>query len=321
MNDLWKVLLVSFSLSLVLTGSATWAFRRWGLGQRIRDQGPSSHRAKAGTPTGGGVGFTAAAVIATLLFAPRDLYTLSALAVTLGFGLIGLLDDYLKVIRGSSLGLRARYKLLGQVFLASALSFVVLVPLGLGSEVKVPYINHLLPLGGLYVPFAVLVVLGTVNAVNLTDGLDGLAGGTAVIAFVTYFVVALAASLEQLSLFSAAIAAAVAGFLPYNLHPAKIFMGDSGAFALGGALGALALLTKTELLLPVIGGVFVVETLSVIIQVVYFRLTGKRVFRMSPLHHHYELGGMSEAAVVRRFWLMGLVFGLAGFLGLRGFGA
>ncbi|HHY91933.1 MAG TPA: phospho-N-acetylmuramoyl-pentapeptide-transferase, partial [Firmicutes bacterium] len=220
---------------------------------------------------------------------------------TVGYALIGLEDDARKAVRRRSLGLKAREKLVAQVILAGLLGAWVYFHPELGGLVRVPFLGMVDP-GWWYIPFVVFVVVGSANAVNLTDGLDGLAAGTANIAFLAFTFIALSQS-PGLAVFTAAFAGACLGFLWFNSYPAQIFMGDTGSLALGAALGATAVLGKAEVWLAVIGGVFVVETLSVIIQVVYFRLTGGRIFRMSPLHHHFELGGWPEPVVVRRFWL------------------
>lgn len=241
-----------------------------------------------------------------------DLFFL--LFATLGYGIIGFLDDYIKVVMKRNLGLTARQKLLGQLFIGIILFYVLLrVRVIEGdwnaiSTVHIPGTDLELWLNWLYLPLLMLMMIGSSNAVNLTDGLDGLLAGTAAIAYGAYAIIGLVQSNYTVAIFSAAVVGALLGFLVFNAHPAKVFMGDTGSLALGGGLAALAIITKTELLLLVIGGVFVLEALSVMIQVTSFKLRGKRVFRMSPLHHHFELGGWSEWRVVTTFWFVGFLF-------------
>jgi len=288
-------------------------------GQSIRSNGPATHLAKAGTPTMGGIMILVGVFAGTLLFAPRALGSAWALFITLGFGAIGLVDDFIIVVARRSLGLRARYKLIAQVILAGLLGLFVAARPEFGTTVSIPFLSQRVDLGLGYVVFAIFVVIGASNAVNLTDGLDGLAAGTVAIAALTYGIIAMQRGAGDLAVFAFALAGACVGFAWFNCHPAQVIMGDTGSLALGAALGCLAILTKTEVLLVVIGGVFVVEALSVIIQVTYFRLTrGKRIFRMSPLHHHFELSGWQEPKVVMRFWILGLIFSALGMLCLPG---
>lgn len=285
-------------------------------GQSIREEGPRRHYQKAGTPTMGGLLLLAAVSVAALIFAPRDWSVWLALFVTLGHGVLGFIDDYIKVVLRRNLGLKARQKLLGQVLMAVGLAYVTAHYFGLGTDVWLPFTSTYIDLGYVYYVLILLLLVGTTNAVNLTDGLDGLAAGTSLVAATTYAVVAYYLGRSGLAVFCAAVAGACLGFLRYNYYPARIFMGDTGSLALGGALAAAAVITKTELLLVVIGGIFVVEALSVIIQVISFQTTGRRVFRMSPLHHHFELGGWPEPTVVKTFWLAGAVCGMLGLAAL-----
>ncbi|MGB9867281.1 MAG: phospho-N-acetylmuramoyl-pentapeptide-transferase [Bacillota bacterium] len=318
----------SLCIVLLLSPAVIPHLRRLKLGQRVRDDGPASHKSKEGTPTMGGVIIMAAVLPTALLFGRlaaterwrpgRIELLLPLVLVCTGYAIIGFADDFLKVVKRRSLGLRARHKLLWQVVLAALLTAAV-QRLDLGTHVIVPYVLSSFDLGNLgYSLLGCLVVVGCANAVNLTDGLDGLAAGTCAIAFGVYWLISVAAGRNELAVVSAAFAGACLGFLRYNFHPAKVFMGDTGSLALGSALGGLALLTKTELVLPVIGGVFVIETVSVILQVLSFRLTGRRVFRMSPLHHHFELCGVPERRVVVGFYALGVLFAVAGLLGLTG---
>ncbi|MGE5586839.1 MAG: phospho-N-acetylmuramoyl-pentapeptide-transferase [Clostridia bacterium] len=311
--------LVAIGTVIAIGPASIRILRRMKFGQSIRSNGPATHLAKAGTPTMGGIMILLGVFVATLLFAPRTLGSAWALFITLGFGAIGLADDFIIVVAKRSLGLRARYKLGAQIVLAILLGLFAAARPELGTAVSVPFLGQRLDLGPGYVAFAAFVVVSASNAVNLTDGLDGLASGTVAIAALTYGVIATQRGAVDVAVFAFALAGACVGFAWFNCHPAQVIMGDTGSLALGAALGCLAILTKTEILLVVIGGVFVVEALSVIIQVTYFRLTGgRRVFRMSPLHHHFELSGWQEPKVVTRFWIFGLVFAVLGMLCLPG---
>ncbi|NPV52920.1 MAG: phospho-N-acetylmuramoyl-pentapeptide-transferase [Firmicutes bacterium] len=305
--------ILAFAIALLIGPGSIRELRRLKFGQAIRQDGPRRHMAKAGIPTMGGVIILVAVAAATFAFARNVFLVPWALFVTLGYGLIGLIDDFLIVVTRRSLGLRARQKLIGQIVIAGLLGLFVASRSELGTAVLVPFWGRQLQLGLFYVPFAIFLVVGASNAVNLTDGLDGLAAGATAIAALAYTVIACRVGSPDLGIFAAAIAGACIGFSWFNAHPAQIFMGDTGSLALGAALGSLAILTKTELLLAVIGGVFVIETISVIIQVVYFKLThGRRIFKMSPLHHHFELSGWAEPQVVVRFWIVASIFAVLG---------
>ncbi|MDQ0286974.1 phospho-N-acetylmuramoyl-pentapeptide-transferase [Desulfofundulus luciae] len=326
-NDLWlllsKALLISLAVTLLLGPLTIPLLRRLKFGQSIRNDGPVTHLSKGGTPTMGGIMFLAGTTVAGLWLAHRFPEGLLVLGVTLGFGLIGFLDDYIKVALKRSLGLRAREKLFGQVILSVLLALLAVSTFGRGTDLVIPFSGFFVP-GGLtvelgtwgYLLFAVLVVVGTANAVNLTDGLDGLAAGVTVPVAAALVLISLLMDKLGIAIIMAALMGGCLGFLVYNHHPARIFMGDTGSLALGGALGAAAVLTRSELFLLVIGGVYVLEALSVIIQVISFQLFGRRVFRMSPLHHHFELGGWSEQRVVYTFWGFTLVLALLGLAGL-----
>ena len=281
-------------------------------GQSIREEGPKSHQAKSGTPTMGGIMIIAAITLATLAAAPLTAGVWLALFVMLGHFALGFLDDYIKVVKKRNLGLKARQKLLGQIVIAGVVIFFAQHELGIATTVWLPLVHAELDIGLFYYPLVLFVLVGTSNAVNLTDGLDGLAAGTVTVAALAYMAVALAFSATGLAVFAAAIAGASCAFLRFNHHPARVFMGDTGSLALGGAVAALGILTHTEILLAVIGIIFVAEALSVIIQVISFKTTGKRVFLMSPIHHHFELKGWQETRVVYTFWLVGAVFAALG---------
>ncbi len=305
---------VSFGIGLVIGPPSISILRRLKFGQRVRSDGPKAHLKKSGTPTMGGVIILTALLISTFIFA-RDLeYLAWVVFITLGYGLIGLLDDLLIIITKRSLGLKARYKLIGQILIAGLLALYSIVDPNLGTEVLIPFTGQWIDLGWLYPFFAVFMVVGISNAVNLTDGLDGLAAGTAGIAAFFFAIIAFSLGRMDMAIFCAALVGACLGFSWFNVHPAQVFMGDTGSLALGGALSSVAVLLKRELFLVIIGGIFVIEASSVIIQVISFRLTGRRVFRMSPIHHHFELSGWTETKIVTRFWILGLIFGLIGLL-------
>jgi phospho-N-acetylmuramoyl-pentapeptide-transferase len=294
--------------------------------QVVREDGPQSHLKKAGTPTMGGVLILLAVTAATLLWAQlTNRFIWLALLTMLAMGAVGFVDDYLKLSRGNAVGLRPRQKFFWQVAIGLAVgTYLYAFPTdAFTSKLAIPFLKNWMPeLGIAYIPFAMLVLVGCSNAVNLTDGLDGLAivptlmaaatftlfayvAGNAVMA--RYLQVIFVRGASELPVFAAALVGASLGFLWYNAHPAQVFMGDTGSLALGAALATVALVTKNELLLVLAGGCFVVEALSVIIQVFWFRRTGKRVFRMAPIHHHYELNGLSEPKIIVRFWIVSFV--------------
>lgn len=299
---------MAFIVALILGPIVIPMLRRLKFGQSIRQEGPERHYAKAGTPTMGGIIILGALLVPVMVYTGRSTEVWLALFVTLGHGLIGFIDDFIKVACKRSLGLKAKQKLLGQIIMAVALAYIATNYMGRGTDLWVPLLDVNIDLGPLYYVLIFLVLVGTTNAVNLTDGLDGLAAGTTTVAALAYVVIAMSFGKPTLAIFCASLAGASLGFLKYNAYPAKVFMGDTGSLALGGALAAVAVMTKTELLLVIVGGVFVFEALSVIIQVISFKLTGKRVFRMSPIHHHFELVGWSEIKVVTIFWLTGVIF-------------
>jgi phospho-N-acetylmuramoyl-pentapeptide-transferase len=310
MQELLYAAGLAFIIALVLGPVLIPVLRRLKFGQSIREEGPQRHLAKAGTPTMGGILILAALAIPAILFAGKNPEVWLALFVTLGHGLIGFLDDFIKVVLKRNLGLKAKQKLLGQIIMAVALAYIATTYFGRGTDLWIPLLGANLDFGPLYYVVIFLVLVGTTNAVNLTDGLDGLAAGTTTVAALAYAVIALTFGHQPLAIFCVALAGAALGFLRYNAHPAKVFMGDTGSLALGGALASVAVMTKTELLLIVVGGVFVLEALSVIIQVISFKSTGRRVFKMSPIHHHFELSGWSETKVVTVFWLAGTLFAI-----------
>lgn len=323
--------------------------RRKQIGQVVRDDGPETHRAKAGTPTMGGALILLSLLLPTVLWADlRNPFVLATAAVTAGYGVIGYLDDYLKLKRKSSGGLAGRYKLLGQTLIGgAAIAYTFLATnklpadwISIQTRLALPFLSFSkhavdLPLW-LYVPFAVLVVVATSNAVNLTDGLDGLAIGPVMISAGTYLIWAYVAgatianfslatyldiaripSAGELAVYCGSVIGAGIGFLWYNTYPAQVFMGDVGSLALGGGLGMLAVFTKNELLSILLGGIFVIEAVSVITQVVSFQLTGKRIFLMAPIHHHYEQKGWAEPKIIVRFWIVSILLALVSLASLK----
>jgi phospho-N-acetylmuramoyl-pentapeptide-transferase len=332
--------ITALSLCLIL---GPWMIRRlqqFQIGQQIRSEGPSSHQSKAGTPTMGGILILVGTLGPTLLWGNlSNLYLWTAMTTTLLYGAIGFADDYLKIAKKKSLGLTGREKLLYQFIIAFGLCLALHYFSARGfysTKLSVPFFKNYTPEMDLWhigwVPlalpltvFVVLIVVFSSNAVNLTDGLDGLAAGCVIIAasaltvlcyvsgharFAEYLDLIKNTYASELTIFCGSMAGATMGFLWYNAHPAQVFMGDVGALALGGAIGTVAVLIKQELLLPMIGGLFIVEAFSVILQVASFRLTGKRIFRMAPLHHHFELLGWNESQVVIRFWITAIIFAL-----------
>lgn len=309
------VFLISASLSTLLGPRIIPLLRNLNIGQTVREDGPRSHLAKTGTPTMGGVIFLASLTVSILLLGKLTPDVLLVLASTLTFGAVGFMDDFIKVVKKRNLGLRAYQKILGQL-LASALI------IGYGLYVKeglqgfyIPLLGKsTLQLGILTIPFFLTVILGTVNAVNLTDGLDGLATGISIIVFSTFGIMLSFLGKWDLSILSSAFVGALLGFLLFNYKPAKVFMGDTGSLALGGALASLAVISELTLFIPLVAGVFFVETLSVMLQVGCFKLTKRRLFRMAPLHHHYEQKGWSELKVVWSFWAASILFAITGFI-------
>ncbi len=312
---LFFTILVGFLITVLLSPIFIPFLRRLKFGQSIRDEGPKSHQKKTGTPTMGGVMILFSIIVTTLVmtekFSDPTIKTYLLLFVTVGFGILGFLDDFIKVVMKRNLGLTSLQKLIGQI-LISIVFFIFLKQLDFSTAIEIPILNYSFDLGYFYALFIIFWLVGFSNAVNLTDGLDGLVSGTSAIAFGAFAVLAWSQSQFEVAIFSVAIVGAVLGFLVFNAHPAKVFMGDTGSLALGGAIAAIAILTKMEIILLVIGGVFVIETLSVILQVASFKTTGKRIFRMSPLHHHYELLGWSEWKVVVTFWTVGLLCSIIG---------
>lgn len=310
-QSMLMTIVMAFLIAALLSPVIIPFLRRLKFGQSIRDEGPKSHQIKSGTPTMGGVMILISIIITTLVitdkFSAPTMETYLLLFITIGYGLLGFLDDFIKVVMKRNLGLTSKQKLIGQLVIA-IIFYVFLNKMGFSTYIIIPGTDISFNIGWTYFILLTVMLVGASNAVNLTDGLDGLLAGTAAIAFGAFAILAWNQSQFEVALFSVAVVGAVLGFLVFNAHPAKVFMGDTGSLALGGAIAAIAILLKLEVLLVIIGGVFVIETLSVIIQVISFKTTGKRVFKMSPLHHHYELIGWSEWRVVTTFWLIGLLF-------------
>ena len=280
--------------------------------QSIREEGPQAHLAKAGTPTMGGLFMMLALVLTICIVPPYSVTLWMLLFLTLGHGLLGFSDDFIKAVKRRNLGLTAKQKLAGQVVLAILFCYISTTYAALPTTLWIPLVDITVDLGFAYYILALLIIIGTTNAVNLTDGLDGLATGISAIAGAAYAVVGLLVGSLSVTFFGIIVSGVCLGFLYFNANPAKVFMGDTGSLALGGAFAGMAIATKTELLLIVIGFVFVVEALSVILQVASFKTRGVRIFRMSPIHHHFELGGWSERKVVYVFWAVSLVMALLG---------
>ena len=326
--------LTALCVSLLLGPALIRRLSALQIGQSIRDDGPKNHASKAGTPTMGGTLIIFSLLLATLLLADlNDRYVWIAMLVTLGHGLIGFLDDYAKVRRRNSAGIPGRVRLALEFAIAGSAVLWVYTSSEQGGQLTMPFLKDVRPdLGIWYVPFGALVVVGAANAVNLTDGLDGLAIGPVMIAGSTYAVFAYVAGhakiaeylqipyvpgAGELAVFCGALAAAGLGFLWFNAYPAQMFMGDVGSLALGAALGIVALITRQEIVFVLVGGVFVVETLSVIGQVVSFKLRRKRIFRMAPIHHHFELLGWPEPQIIVRFWIISIVCALVALATLK----
>ena len=298
------------------------------MGQPIREDGPNSHFSKEGTPTMGGLLIIFAAVISTFLWSNLTVdYVWMIMMVTVGFGLIGFMDDYRKLSHKNSKGVSGKARLMMEVAIAFFVSLVLYYKAGVSSSITIPFFKTVLPdLGWGYVLLSTFIIVGAANAVNLTDGLDGLAIGPAITCFMTYLLFAYfagnikisgylqipyVAGTGELAIFCGAMVGAGIGFLWYNAYPAQVFMGDTGSLSLGAALGALAVMTKQEILLAIVGGIFVLETVSVIFQVGWFKISnGKRIFRMAPIHHHFELKGWAEPKIIVRFWIISILLAL-----------
>lgn len=313
-----------------------WLRSKQGKGQPIRADGPEGHFVKVGTPTMGGLMILISVVISTLLWADlRNMFVWHALLILVGFGAIGFADDYLKLTKRNTDGLSGRFKIIFQFLIGSAAIVGIMhaMPENQATTVALPFVkNFVIDLGWFFVPFALVVLIGSSNAVNLTDGLDGLAIVPVAIAAASFGLIAyLAGNVNfadylgiqyvlgagEMTILCGALIGGAMGFLWFNSPPAAVFMGDTGSLALGGVLGAIAVITKHEIVLAIIGGLFVMEAVSVIVQVASFKLTGKRVFRMAPIHHHFEKKGWSESTIVIRFWIIAVVLAMIGLSTLK----
>ncbi len=332
--------LTALLISFILGPWLIERMRHIKLGQYIREEGPKSHQVKAGTPTMGGILINVAILIPTILWADIfNPYIWIVLFVTAAYAAIGFVDDYRKLVKKRNLGLTAKQKFSAQfgvaLLAALAIAYLPMLKNNYNTVITFPFIKpetFTLDIGFFYIGFVMLVLVGSSNAVNLTDGLDGLAIGSTLIAAVTYTVLTYATGhariadylhiawvpqTGELAVFCGAMVGASLGFLWFNAHPAEIFMGDVGSLALGGAIGCLAVMIKQELLLVLVGGLFVLEAMSVILQVASFKLTGRRIFKMSPLHHHFELSGWKETKVVVRFWIIAIIFAMVSLATLK----
>lgn len=308
---------IAFLLTLILVPILIPTLKKLKFGQSIREEGPQSHMKKTGTPTMGGLTFLLSTIVVTviaLFFADQIGPLILLLFVTIGFGLIGFIDDYIIVVKKNNQGLTSKQKFLAQIAIAVTF-YIVSVALPnyqFESAINIPFTDWSLPLSVFYIVFIIFWQVGFSNAVNLTDGLDGLSTGLSVIAFAFYAILSFVLDKPEIGLFCLVMLASLIGFLIYNKYPAKVFMGDTGSLALGGIFATISIMLNQEITLLLIGFVFVIETLSVMLQVTSYKLTGKRIFKMSPLHHHFELVGWSEWKVVLVFWATGIITGAIG---------
>lgn len=312
-----RVIIVSFLIALFLGPVVIPVLKRLKVGQSIREEGPKSHFGKSGTPTMGGVIIVFAILIAVLTSRFFKAEVWAVVFFMLGFGAIGFIDDYIKVVLKRNLGLRAYQKIIGQLIFSVLLAWYGSRYSAMGTTLIVPFVNVHIDLGVLYIPFITFFTVGMVNAVNLTDGLDGLNTGVTLIVMAAFSLIANSLKetnqiYEGISLVSAAVSGACLGFLKHNANPAKVFMGDTGSLALGGAVAAVAVLSNTVLFIPIIGGIYFAEALSVIIQVLHYKRTKRRVFKMAPIHHHFEMCGWRETKVVGVFWIATVILAFIG---------
>ena len=306
--------IIGFLIVVILGPIFIQMLTKFKFGQTVRDDGPQTHLQKNGTPTMGGVIMIIAILITGLTRAKIDKDLLVGLICITGFGLVGFLDDFIKIKMKRSLGLKAYQKIILQFALALFVSYYQYSASPSATQMMVPFTDIVINLGPLYVPIMMFVIIGTVNAVNLTDGLDGLASGVTLIVSIFFMMLAISVGNSDVGILAAATGGACLGFLGFNSYPAKVFMGDTGSMALGGAVVAFAVLTNSVLLIPIVGGIYFVEAISVIIQVASFKLTGKRVFKMAPIHHHFEQCGWPETRVVFVFWITTVVLAWIGII-------
>ena len=327
-------IITALLISFIFGEKVIKKLKRLKVGQYIREEGPEWHRKKQGTPTMGGILIIIATIIPAILWIKLNNFFLWILIATMiGYGIIGFIDDYKKIVKKNNLGLTAKQKLFLECIIAFFISLILYYYPAIDTILRFPFFKNLkIDLGILYIPFAMFVIVGTSNAVNLTDGLDGLAIGPAIMATGTYMLFAYIAGnskiahylllpyipgVGEVTIFLGAMLGAGIGFLWFNSYPAQVFMGDVGSLSIGATLGVSALITKNEILLVIVGGVFVLETISVILQVLSYKTTGKRIFRMAPIHHHFELKGWDEPKIIVRFWIISFLFALIGLSTLK----
>lgn len=309
---------IAFAVSVILAPILIPVLHKLKFGQEIREEGPKWHAKKSGTPTMGGVIFIAGVIVSGILMLGGSLKGVMLIYLSAAFGLVGFLDDYIKVVRKRNLGLTEMQKLLMQVIASVIFVYLLYSNHLLNTSLRIPFTNFSWDMGLWYLPFSVIVIIGAVNAVNLTDGIDGLASSVSIVACLFFAIISIKMKQEISGLFLIIVAAATFGFLLFNKHPAKIFMGDTGSLFLGGCLAAVAVADGLALVLVIAGGIYILETLSVIIQVTCFKATGKRVFKMSPIHHHFEMCGWSENKIVGVFTSVTAVLCLVAYLGIIG---
>ncbi|WP_341877164.1 phospho-N-acetylmuramoyl-pentapeptide-transferase [Defluviitalea saccharophila] len=308
--------LIAFLINLILSPILIPFLSRLKFGQFVRDDGPKSHLKKAGTPTMGGIIILISIILTSLLFLKDNMDGMAVLFVTVGFGIIGFVDDFIKVVMKRSLGLRAYQKIIAQLIITGFFGYYLLNSTNIGTKIIVPFSGGMeIDLGLWFIPFLIFAMLGTVNAVNLTDGLDGLASSVTVLT-ATFFTIVSWGENSSILPIGAAVVGSLLGFLLFNSHPAKVFMGDTGSLALGGFVVSTAFILKMPLFIIIVGFIYVVEALSVMLQVGYFKMTRKRIFKMAPIHHHFELSGWTETKVVSVFCIVTAVMCLIGLLGV-----
>ena len=306
--------IIAFLIVVILGPIFIPMLAKFKFGQTVRDDGPQTHLLKNGTPTMGGVLMIIAILITGLTRAQINKDLLVGLICITGFGFVGFLDDFIKIKMKRSLGLKAYQKIVLQFAIAFFVAYYQYSASPSATQIMIPFTDYIINLGSLYVPIMMFIIIGTVNAVNLTDGLDGLASGVTLIVSIFFMMLAISVSNNDVAILAAATGGACLGFLGFNSYPAKVFMGDTGSMALGGAVVAFAVLTNSVLLIPIVGGIYFAEALSVIIQVLSFKLTGKRVFKMAPIHHHFEQCGWPETRVVFIFWIATIVLAWIGII-------
>lgn len=321
-TDMSKVvfaIIVAFLVNVILCPIIIPILHRFKFGQPIREDGPQSHLKKQGTPTMGGVMILISFVVASAFFLAGNVNGCVIVLITAGYGIVGFIDDYLKIVKKQNEGLTPIQKIVFQLIVTIAFYVYITKFTDIGTEILIPFTNGFsIDLGWLYGPFMFFVMVGTVNSVNLTDGLDGLASGVTVLVATFFIYICYASGMTELMPICGAVVGSLMGFLVFNSHPAKVFMGDTGSLALGGFVASIAMITRMPVILLIVGLVYVCESLSVIIQVGYFKAThGKRIFRMAPIHHHFELGGMAGIKVVQLFWIVTAILCLVGYIACR----